>query len=492
MSVQRFQRGSPAQSAMKAQGRWTLSVLGFLFLHVDTSWAERFQVSGASDLITAFVDDDVILPALLSPLTNATAFEIRWLKDDFTSPVLLYQNYKLRHVNQMEGFKERSQLFLEELNKGNVSLKLQRVRVSDEGLYKCFVDSGSWFEEAHITLTVQVLGIQPSISVSSTQDHQTLLECNSEKWNPQPEVVWRDKNGRDVTSLSKMHTERDSEGLLRVSSIIPVEQEVSVFSCMMRSSAPKPAWPSELSIYSLSPGINRWMVVVILQLVVLVTVTLLLITQWKRMEDQLLHVWLLHKQLDVTRRVTNSEWRRIISSAADVILDPDTAHPYLCLSEDGKEVRNVGKLQTVPDKPRRYMDFHSVQAREAYTSGRHYWEVEVREKIEWTVGIALEMEGKGEFCSEPYRRVRLRNEKEYSAVSEKVTSLLVRRKPDRIRVFLDYDEGQLSFYNAESREHLHTFTETFSGKLYPYLSPCYSLRGKNIAPLVIHPVKAIA
>ncbi|MBN3290784.1 TRI39 ligase, partial [Polypterus senegalus] len=138
------------------------------------------------------------------------------------------------------------------------------------------------------------------------------------------------------------------------------------------------------------------------------------------------------------------------------------------------------------------MDFHSVQAREAYTSGRHYWEVEVREKIEWTVGIALEMEGKGEFCSEPYRRVRLRNEKEYSAVSEKVTSLLVRRKPDRIRVFLDYDEGQLSFYNAESREHLHTFTETFSGKLYPYLSPCYSLRGKNIAPLVIHPVKAIA
>uniref|UniRef100_A0A8C4S148 Butyrophilin subfamily 1 member A1-like n=1 Tax=Erpetoichthys calabaricus TaxID=27687 RepID=A0A8C4S148_ERPCA len=291
---------------MKAQDRWTCSVFWFLFLHVDTSWAERFQVSGAPDPITAFVDDDVILPALLSPLTNATAFEIRWLKDDFTSPVLLYQNYKLKHGNQIEGFKERSQLFLEELIKGNVSLKLQRVRVSDEGLYKCFVDSGSWFEEAHITLTVQVLGTQPSISVSSTQDHQTLLECNSEKWNPQPEVVWRDKNGRDVTPLSKMHIERDSEGLLKVSSIIPVDQQVSVFSCMMRSSAPKPAWPSELSIYSLSPGINRWMVVVILQLVVLVTVTPLLITKWKRMEDmnqrydsiiQLLHVWILHKQL---------------------------------------------------------------------------------------------------------------------------------------------------------------------------------------------------
>uniref|UniRef100_A0A8C4S165 Butyrophilin subfamily 1 member A1-like n=1 Tax=Erpetoichthys calabaricus TaxID=27687 RepID=A0A8C4S165_ERPCA len=342
---------------MKAQDRWTCSVFWFLFLHVDTSWAERFQVSGAPDPITAFVDDDVILPALLSPLTNATAFEIRWLKDDFTSPVLLYQNYKLKHGNQIEGFKERSQLFLEELIKGNVSLKLQRVRVSDEGLYKCFVDSGSWFEEAHITLTVQVLGTQPSISVSSTQDHQTLLECNSEKWNPQPEVVWRDKNGRDVTPLSKMHIERDSEGLLKVSSIIPVDQQVSVFSCMMRSSAPKPAWPSELSIYSLSPGINRWMVVVILQLVVLVTVTPLLITKWKRMED-------MNQRYDSITHSISAESRRTSSGNLTCCVQSGKTRRQACalwcstLLTQSQSVTNCGSAQLIVHHPGHHRLIH--------------------------------------------------------------------------------------------------------------------------------------
>ncbi|KAG2463438.1 VTCN1 inhibitor, partial [Polypterus senegalus] len=91
---------------------------------------------------------------------------------------------------------------------------------------------------------------QPSISLSSTEGQKTRLECSAEKWNPQPEVTWRDMNGADVTSQSTITSELDSEGLLRVSSVLPVKEEYNVFSCLMRSKAPKPDWHSGLGIYS--------------------------------------------------------------------------------------------------------------------------------------------------------------------------------------------------------------------------------------------------
>ncbi|XP_039598963.1 uncharacterized protein LOC120521327 [Polypterus senegalus] len=267
---------------MKVQKGWSCIV--FILIHMThTAWTQRFQVTGPSSAVLAFAGEDVTLPASFSPVISAKWFEVRWFRDNFDSPVLLYQNFQIRPEHQMQAYKGRTALFREELLNGNVSLRLQDVRVSDRGLYKCFVEFELWNDEVHITLNVEALGGQPSISMSSPENQQIRLECTSDKWGTTPDVTWRGMNGVDKTSESSITEEWDNEGFLRVSSFIPIKQEFNVFSCLMRNKVPKPDWHSGLTVYVFSPGVSGWLVVFWLSLLLYVAVAALLIFQWRRM-----------------------------------------------------------------------------------------------------------------------------------------------------------------------------------------------------------------
>ncbi|XP_003976420.2 E3 ubiquitin-protein ligase TRIM39-like [Takifugu rubripes] len=184
------------------------------------------------------------------------------------------------------------------------------------------------------------------------------------------------------------------------------------------------------------------------------------------------------------------EMNRMQEYAVDVVLDPDTAHPNIVLSADGKQAGRGELLQIVPDNPKRFDPVICVVAKKGFLSGRFYFQVAVREKTFWDLGVVRESANrKGMITSKPengYWTMRLRSGNEYRALDSPSVLLSLPKKPEIIGVFTDYEEGTVSFFNVEDQSHMYTFTGClFLERILPFFSPGVCDGGKNIAPLVV-------
>ncbi|XP_036452733.1 E3 ubiquitin-protein ligase TRIM39-like [Colossoma macropomum] len=189
------------------------------------------------------------------------------------------------------------------------------------------------------------------------------------------------------------------------------------------------------------------------------------------------------------------ELKRIQRYAVDVTPDPDSAHPNIILSYDRKQVR-LGKIQQdLPENPERFDRCLGVLGKEGFSSGRFYYEVQVKGKTGWDLGVTTESsKRKGEITLSPedgYWTVILRNETEYKALDSSMIPLSLKQAPQKVGVFVDYEEGLVSFYDVKANSHIYSFTgQSFTEKLYPYLSPSLiNYGGRNSGPLIITPVK---
>ncbi|XP_043922377.1 zinc-binding protein A33-like [Protopterus annectens] len=171
-------------------------------------------------------------------------------------------------------------------------------------------------------------------------------------------------------------------------------------------------------------------------------------------------------------------------------LDPKTAHPNLILSDDLTSVINRNVKELSPDNPERYNLRPCVLASQDFTSGIHYWEVKVGCKTYWELGVTRNSSiRKGQFDLNPncgYWAIVLRSGNEYWAQDSTPKNLNLSAQPKKVGVYLDYEGGQVSFYNADDMSHLYTFTNTFTETLYAFFSPCNNCGG-NLEPLkVLH------
>ncbi|XP_078271866.1 E3 ubiquitin-protein ligase TRIM39-like [Rhinoraja longicauda] len=155
-----------------------------------------------------------------------------------------------------------------------------------------------------------------------------------------------------------------------------------------------------------------------------------------------------------------------------VTLDVETAHAQLEVSEDRKRVRRTGTRRSLPDTGKRFTTSPCVLGSEGFTSGRHYWEVEVAGSWRWSLGVAAEsVERKGLDTLTPENGVwRIRRwDDEFVAFTSSPSRLPARPIPGRVGVYLSYESGTVSFYDADTKSHLHTFTgNKFTEKLYPF------------------------
>lgn len=179
--------------------------------------------------------------------------------------------------------------------------------------------------------------------------------------------------------------------------------------------------------------------------------------------------------LDTAKHVGNlafNVWQKMKDEVQlyPVVLDPNTAGGRLWLSEDLTTLRGDWNLLPLPDNPERYIEPSAVLGHQGFSSGRHSWDVEVGNHSTWVVGVARESAERKEdvdplpsygmwcLCYTDY---------EYTIYDELVE---VAKNPETLRVQVDFDKGEVSFFDAKDMTHIHTHKDTFTEKLFPFFS----------------------
>uniref|UniRef100_H3A943 Ig-like domain-containing protein n=1 Tax=Latimeria chalumnae TaxID=7897 RepID=H3A943_LATCH len=198
----------------------TPASVSLCFIQFKVFLSKTFTVLGSDQPIIAVVGEVVVLPCQLSPRMSAVNKTIRWFRDQINSPVYLYKNRFHITDKQDQAYRGRTTLFIEELGIGNVSLGMRNVRVSDEGIYGCFVESLIWYEETTIEVIVTVgTGSDPLIYPDDYEGKRIQLGCKSSGWYPKPEVTWTDGKSQKLTSVSET-IETEDDGLFSVNSYV--------------------------------------------------------------------------------------------------------------------------------------------------------------------------------------------------------------------------------------------------------------------------------
>lgn len=202
--------------------------------------------------------------------------------------------------------------------------------------------------------------------------------------------------------------------------------------------------------------------------------------------------------LELQKQLATEEVDMMTQYAEDITLDPSTAAGWLILSADGKRV-SVNAQQcknSLCNDPKRFDSCVAVLGKQSFSTCRHYWVVLVGDKTDWDLGIAKEsINRKGAITVRPdcgFWAICRRKGGCLSACTSPSVPLPLRETPHKIGIFLDYEEDAISFFDAEAKVHIYTFSKCgFNEPLYPYFNPCLRDNGKNAGPLIISSVESV-
>ncbi|KAM8871303.1 tripartite motif containing 35-28 [Spinachia spinachia] len=171
-----------------------------------------------------------------------------------------------------------------------------------------------------------------------------------------------------------------------------------------------------------------------------------------------------------------------------VVLNPNTASPWLSIHGDLSSVMESSERLVVPDNPERFDPCVFVLGAEGYTSGKHRWDVVVGDNPKWVVGVCKEsVPRKRKFTVSTSRGVWSigLSKGVYTVSTPERTELQVQGRPERIRVKLDLDKGEVSFWDGGTTKHLATLKHTFDEKMFPILGPGLYSTPTSLAPAKI-------
>uniref|UniRef100_A0A8C6TNE5 B30.2/SPRY domain-containing protein n=1 Tax=Neogobius melanostomus TaxID=47308 RepID=A0A8C6TNE5_9GOBI len=189
------------------------------------------------------------------------------------------------------------------------------------------------------------------------------------------------------------------------------------------------------------------------------------------------------------KKELQAKLKRVQQFAVDLTLDTDTAYVKLSVSKDLKQVHHTNQ-KNFRDSPQRFTCIFNILTKQSFSSGRFYFEVQVKDKTAWVLGVAKESveRKKRDTLNSKYGYwcICLESGNVFVNYHEPRVPLSLKRFPQKVGVFVDYDEGLVSFYDADTADLIYSFTGcSFREKLFPFLNPNGNQNGSNSASLIL-------
>lgn len=137
-------------------------------------------------------------------------------------------------------------------------------------------------------------------------------------------------------------------------------------------------------------------------------------------------------------------------------------------------MKESAELLTTPENPERFDPCIFVLGAEGYTSGKHRWDVIVGDSPKWIVGVCKEsVARKKKFTVSTNRGVWSigLSKGVYTALTHERTELPLQQRPEKIRIKLNIEKGEVSFWDGGTARHLITLNHKFTEKIFPIFGP---------------------
>ncbi|XP_010572278.1 PREDICTED: butyrophilin subfamily 3 member A2-like, partial [Haliaeetus leucocephalus] len=186
----------------------------------------QYKIITPDKPVIGVIGKGVILPCQLKIKIIPERLLVHWVFTGHSKKidVTTYGGKNSRNpVHEDETYRGRTNFFWSEFNKGNVSLHLKNVTLSDKGKYTCSVFFENWYDEAVVDLDVAAKGDESSVFLDGPVGQGIGLTCKSQGWFPEPEVVWLNSRGRTRKEEVTTQSTKTSSGVFDVVSSMILE-----------------------------------------------------------------------------------------------------------------------------------------------------------------------------------------------------------------------------------------------------------------------------
>ncbi|NXN14964.1 BT3A2 protein, partial [Indicator maculatus] len=160
--------------------------------------AGQYKIIPPEGPVIGVIGKGAILPCQLKVEIIPERLSVQWIftRNTIKVDMATYDGKRPHNpVVEDKAYQGRTQFFQFEFIKGNVSLHLKSVQLSDKGKYTCSVFFENWYDEVVVDLDVAAKGDKASVFLDGPVGWGIGLTCKSQGWFPEPEVVWLNSKG---------------------------------------------------------------------------------------------------------------------------------------------------------------------------------------------------------------------------------------------------------------------------------------------------------